>query len=233
MRVISLKSNTKLLKGVAYEADSFNNTATGSRWGQHRIRIQFPSGGYGSYLCKNFTDTSGNPLPQISYVSPNHTPVEIFDATTLKANDIVVCNSDRYKYLVKGGKYRISEVADANTWTAQIRLEGYSRFIRFNSWSFRKLSLQETREIALSQIFNQPENFSVDFVRKFEKENNKTKILLQALSKSILDPYRHEYGVLDWTIEKTKNQDLKKDDFNQIMNMPLSEVLKLYENSLL
>jgi hypothetical protein len=233
MRVISLKSNTKLLKGVAYEADSFNNTATGSRWGQHRIRIQFPSGGYGSYLCKNFTDTSGNPLPQISYVSPNHTPVERFDVTTLKANDIVVCNSDKYKYLLKGGKYRVLEVADANTWTAQIRLEGYSRFIRFNSWSFRKLSLQETREIALSQIFNQPENFSVDFVRKFDKENNKTKILLQALSKSILDPYRHEYGVLDWTIEKTKNQGLKKDDFNEIMNMPLSEVLKLYENSLL
>ena len=115
----------------------------------------------------------------------------------------------------------------------KIRLEGYSRFIRFNSWSFRKLSLQETREIALSQIFNLPENFSVDFIRKFEKENNKTKILLQALSKSILDPYRHEYGVLDWTIEKTKNQDLKKDDFNEIMNMTLSEVLKLYENSLL
>lgn len=233
MRVISLKSNTKLLKGVAYEADSFNNTASGSRWGQHRIRIQFPSGGYGSYLCKNFTDTSGNPLPQISYVSPNHTPIERFDVTTLKANDIVVCNSDKYKYLLKGGKYRVLEVADANTWTAQIRLEGYSRFIRFNSWSFRKLSLQETREIALSQIFNQPENFSVDFVRKFEKENNKTKILLQALSKSILDPYRHEYGVLDWTIEKTKNQGLKKDDFNEIMNMTLSEVLKLYENSLL
>ena len=78
------------------------------------------------------------------------------------------------------------------------------------------MSLQETREIALSQIFNLPENFSVDFIRKFEKENNKTKILLQALSKSILDPYRHEYGVLDWTIEKTKNQDLKKDDFNEI-----------------
>ena len=233
MRVISLKSNTKLLKGVAYEADSFNNTATGSRWGQHRIRIQFPSGGYGSYLCKNFTDTSGKPLPQINYVSTNHTPVERFDVTTLKANDIVVCNSDKYKYLLKGGKYRVLEVADANTWTAQIRLEGYSRFIRFNSWSFRKLSLQETREIALSQIFNQPENFSVDFIRKFEKENNKTKILLQALSKSILDPYRHEYGVLDWTIEKTKNQDLKKDDFNEIMNMTLSEVLKLYENSLL
>jgi hypothetical protein len=232
MRVISLKSNTKLLKGVAYDADSFNNTNTGSRWDQHRIRIKFPSGGYGSYLCKNFTDTSGNPLPQINYVNPSLPPVERFDVTTLKANDIVVCNSDRYKYLVKGGKYRISEVANANTWTAQIKLEGYNRNIRFTTWAFRKLSTQETRDIALSQIFNQPENFSVEFVRKFDKENNKTKILLQSLAKSILDPYRHQYGVLDWTIEKTRYQDFKKEDFNEIMNMPLSEVLKLYENSL-
>lgn len=232
MRVISLKSNTRLLKGVAYEAESFNNTIT-NRWGQHRIRIQFPFGGHGSYLCKNFTDTTGNPLPEINYVSPNQIPVERFDVTTLKANDIIVCNSDKYKYLLKGGKYRILELLDANTWTAQIRLEGYSRLIKFNNWSFRKLSLQETREIALTGIFNQPENFSVDFVRKFEKENNKTKILLQAISRSILDPYRHEYGILDWTIEKTKNQDLKKEDFSEIMNMTLVEVLKLYEDSLL
>jgi hypothetical protein len=232
MRVISLKSNTKLLKGVAYDADSFNNTSTGNRWDNHRIRIKFPSGGYGSYLCKNFTDTSGNPLPKINYVNPNLPPVERFDVTTLKANDIVVCNSDRYKYLVKGGKYRISEVANANTWTAQIKLEGYNRNIRFTTWAFRKLSTQETRDIALSQIFNQPENFSVEFVRKFDKENNKTKILLQSLAKSILDPYRHQYGVLDWTIEKTRYQDFKKEDFDELMSMPLSEVLKLYENSL-
>lgn len=178
MRVISLKSNSKLLKGVVYEADSFNNTNTGSRWDQHRVRIQYPTGGYGSYLCKNFTDTNGNALPAINYVNPNRQTVERFDINALKANDIVVCNSDRYKYLVKGGKYRISEVLNLNTWSAEIKLEGYNRKIRFTTWAFRKLSLQETREITLSQIFNQPENFSVEFVRKFDKETNKTKILV-------------------------------------------------------
>jgi len=224
MRVISLKSNSKILKGVVYEADTFNIT---------RIRIQYPTGGYGSYLSKNFTDLNGNPLPAISYVNPNSQTIEEeFDIDSLKINDIIVCNSNKYKYLVKGAKYQILEISNKNIWSAQIKLKGYNRRIKFTKWDFRKLSLQETREIALSQIFNQPENFSVDFVRKFDKETNKTKILVQSLAKSILDPYRHQYNIVDWSIEKTKFQNLKKEDFNEIMNLPLSEVLKLYENSI-
>jgi len=113
-----------------------------------------------------------------------------------------------------------------------MKLEGYTRWITFSNWAFRKLSLQESRDLALSQIFNQPENFSVEFVRKFDKEANKTKVLVQAIAKSILDPYRHHYDVLGWTIEKTKYQGLKNEDFAEIMNMPLSELLKAYENSL-
>jgi hypothetical protein len=231
MNVISLKSNTKLLKGVVYEAESFDNTvAPGKRYHRQYIRIK----GFGSYLCKNFSDTNGKPLPNIAYTNPNSTPAsnDRIDASTLKKNDIVVCKSDRYKYLIKGGKYKIQEVKDANTWRAHIKLEGYGRWINFSNWAFRKLSLQESRELALSQIFNQPENFSVEFVRKFDKESNKTKILIQSLAKSILDPYRHHYDIVDWTIEKTKYQGFKKEDFSEILKMPLSEILKSYENSL-
>lgn len=232
MNVISLKSNKKLLKGTTYEAESFDNTpAPGKR---HRNSIYIK--GFGWYLCKNFTDTSGNTLPQINYVSPtssrHSTTNDRIDASTLQKNDIVVCKSDNYKYLIKGGKYRISEVRNANTWRAQMKLEGYTRWITFSNWSFRKLSLQESRDLALSQIFNQPENFSVEFVRKFDKEQNKTKVLVQSIAKSILDPYRHQHDVLGWTIEKTKYQGLKTEDFAEIMNMPFSEVLKAYENSL-
>jgi len=236
MNVISLKSNKKLLKGVTYEAESFDNTPAtpGKRWHRNSIYIK----GFGWYLCKNFTDTNGKSLPQINYVNPtstrhNSSPSdERIDASTLQKNDIVVCKSDNYKYLIKGGKYRISEVRNANTWRAQMKLEGYTRWITFSNWAFRKLSLQESRDLALSQIFNQPENFSVEFVRKFDKEANKTKVLVQAIAKSILDPYRHHYDVLGWTIEKTKYQGLKNEDFAEIMNMPLSELLKAYENSL-
>lgn len=231
MNVVSLKSNKKLLKGVVYEAESFDNTvAIGKRYHRQYIRIK----GFGSYLCKNFSDTSGKPLPNITYTNPSLAPVsnDRVDVTTLRKNDIIVCKSDRYKYLIKGAKYRIEDVKDANTWRALVKLEGYARWIQFSNWSFRKLSLQESRDLALSQIFNQPENFSVEFIRKFDKEVNQTKVLIQSLAKSILDPYRHQYDLIDWTIEKTKYQGFKREDFNEILKMSLSEVLESYEKSL-
>lgn len=230
MKVICKKGSTKLVKGLVYDADWFDNTKNlTSHWQRQTIRIR----GFGTFLCKNFTDTSGNPLPEIVYNNPQAPQAEPrFNISELKKNDIIVCKSDRYKYLVKGGKYRISEIKDVNTWSANIKLEGYNRWIRFSTWAFRKLSIQESRDLALSQIFNQPENFSVEFVRKFDKESNKTKVLLQALAKSILDPYRHEYDVVNWTIEKTKYQDLRIEDFQEMLNKPLSEVLSDFENSL-
>ncbi len=230
MQVISLKSNSKLLKGLVYEAYSFNNLpTTPGRYSRQSIEIK----GFGWYLCKNFTDASGNPLPQIQYTNPNKPTRQIIqaDPNQLRPGDIIVCNSDKFKYLVKGGKYRINDVKNPNTWSAQVKLEGYNRSIKFTNWAFRKLSTQESRDLALSQIFDQPENFSVEFIRKFDKEKNKSKVLIQAMAKSILDPYRHQLGVIDWTIEKTKYQGFTKDDFQEILNLPLSEVLKMYENS--
>lgn len=228
MRVISLKSNTKLIKGCEYIADSFNNTPNGNRWNVHTIYIR----GYGRYQCKNFTDVNGNPLPAINYVDPNRPVYERVGANSLAKNDIIVCNSDRYKYLVKGGKYRITDIDVRSDYNSSIKLEGYNRWIKWSSWAFRKLSLQETRDVALSQIFDQPENFSVEFIRKFDKEQNQIKILLQTIAKSILDPYRHELDVIDWGIHKEKYQNLKREDFEDLLNKPLSEILELYQNSL-
>ena len=230
MKVICKKGNTKLVKGFVYDADYFDNTINpNSRWQRQTIRIR----GFGSYLCKNFTDTSGNPLPQIVYNNPQAPqPEPRFNISELKKNDIIVCKSDRFKYLVKGGKYRVSEIRNISHWSAEIKLEGYNRWIRFTTWAFRKLSLQESRDLALSQIFNQPENFSVEFVRKFDKESNKAKVLIQSLAKSILDPYRHGCDLIDWTIEKSKYQGFKREDFQEILDKPLSEILSEFENSL-
>jgi hypothetical protein len=230
MQVISLKSNSRLIKGMVYEAYSFNNTlSTPGRYSRQSIEIK----GFGWYLCKNFTDTNGNPLPQIQYTNSNKPTRQIIqaDPNQLRPGDILVCNSDKFKYLVKGGKYRINEVKNPNTWSAQVKLEGYNRSIKFTNWVFRKLSTQESRDLALSQIFDQPENFSVEFVRKFDKESNKTKVLIQSLAKSILDPYRHGCDLIDWTIEKSKYQGFKREDFQEILDKPLSEILSEFENS--
>jgi hypothetical protein len=228
MKVISLKSNKKLLKGLEYEAQSFDNTQNPIRYRANSIHIK----GFGWYQCKNFTDLSGNPLSQIKYNNPQFTISTTQDRivpTELKKGDILVCSVERYKYLVKGAKYRVQDIKEPNTWSVSIRLEGYSRWIKFSNWTFRKLTLQETRDLALSQIFDKPENFAVDFVRKIDKSSNKVQVLLQSLAKSILDNYRHHYDLIDWTIEKNKIQGLKKEDFNEILNLPLAEILKQYE----
>jgi hypothetical protein len=235
MRVISLKSNTKLIKGHEYIADSFNNTTNGTGWVSFIIKIR----GFGSYQCKNFSDINGNPLPQVRYRNPNIPRTEQFDCRTLQINDIIVCKSNRYKYLIKDGKYRISEVniisnyhAIISNYHALMKIEGYNKWIGWNSHNFRKLSLQESRDLALSQIFDQPENFSVDFIRKFDKEKNQTKILLETIAKSIIDKNRHYLDVIDWGIHKEKYQELKREDFSELLQKPLAEILELYENSL-
>lgn len=227
MRVISLKSNTKLIKGHEYIADYFNNTPNGTGWSSFRIFIR----GFGSYQCKNFSDINGNPLPQVSYRNPNTPTYTQFDCRTLQINDIIVCKSNRYKYLIKDGKYRISEVNIINNYHALIKLEGYNKWIGWRSHNFRKLSLQESRDLALSQIFDQPENFHVEFVRKFDNEKNQTKVLLESIAKSILDKNRHHLDVIDWGIHKEKYQQLTREDFNDILQKPLAEILELYENS--
>ena len=65
-----------------------------------------------------------------------------------------------------------------------------------------------------------------------KKENNQVKILVETIAKSIIDPYRHQLDVVDWGIAKNKTQSLKRSDFEDILQLPLSEVLKMYENSL-
>ena len=66
MKVICKKGSTKLVKDLVYDADWFDNTKNPtSRWHRQTIRIR----GFGSFLCKNFTDTSGNPLLEIVYTN--------------------------------------------------------------------------------------------------------------------------------------------------------------------
>jgi len=233
MKVKSLKSNRKLIKGHTYETDYFSNDPNNvgnNRW--YLGRIYLKDRGY--YQCEDFTTTDGQPLPQIIYdVRSNIEPTKVSD---IKKGDIIVCKLDgRFKYLIKGGKYRIEDVNVTSTTSYQtigdIKLEGYKRWLSWNTWNFRKLSLQESRDLALSQIFDQEENFSVEFKRKFEQSKTKEKILIETLAKSILDKYRHELDIIDWGIEKNGLiYSMTREDFEPLMDKPLKEIIQIYEN---
>lgn len=233
MKVKCVKASSKTIAGVIYEASSFWNSTNANKWHKGKIVIE----GHGRHNIWNFTDENGNSLPQINYINPNRPPSFVDNSSTIEPNDIVICKSDRYKYLICDQKYRIVDVkhySHGQTMRGKftnIKLEGYNRWIRYNQFSFRVLTKKESREIAISSILDKPENFSVDFIRKFEKIN-KGKALMECLSKSILDKQRHHYSILEWAVEKTsKNLGIKTEDFDQILDKPLSEILKLIENN--
>lgn len=235
MKVISKKGNRKLLKGHVYETDFFNNDqnqTSQSYYRNHYKRIHIKDRGY--YLVDDFTQTDGQPLPKIYY--DNQIKLEPTKILDLKKGDVLVCLSDkRFKYLIKGGKYRIADIRITNpsaSWGgADIRLEGYNRWLMWSNWNFRKLSLQESRDLALSQIFDKEENFSVEFKRKFELKSDKDIVLIETLAKSILDKNRHELGVIDWGIEKSGGHfKLKQEDFKHLMDKPLKEIIEIFDN---
>lgn len=226
MQVISKKNNRRLISGQDYETDYFHNDPSKKGYGFGRISIK----GKGYYKLDDFKRVDGSDLPQILYdVRKFNTEEDI------KKGDIIVCNRDnRYKYLIKDGKYRIQDITNKKTkYTIEklMKLEGYNKWIRYDPWSFRKLSLQETRDLALSQIFDKAENFSVEFKTKYEQSDNKEKILIEAIAASILDKHRHHLDIIDWGLQKIK-KGLKIDrkDYDQLLGLTLGEILSKVEN---
>jgi hypothetical protein len=234
MKVISKKGNRKLLKGYVYETDFFNNdqTQTNNNYRHSYKRISIKDKGW--FSIDDFTATDGQPLPKIFY--DKQVKKEPTKITDLKKGDVLVCLSDqRFKYLIRDGKYRIADIRITNpssNWAgADIRLEGYNRWLMWSNWNFRKLSLQESRDLALSQIFDKEENFSVEFKRKFELKSDKDVVLIETLAKSILDKNRHELDVIDWGIQKNGGHfKLTKEDFTHLMDKPLKEILEMFDN---
>ena len=208
MKVKCVKSVRKLIGGVLYDSDKFWNSGNVNS-GYSRFLKGIVIKGYGHYNnIENFTDEFDNPLPKIDYRSNDEYPKIDWD---IKSGDIITCDSDRYKYLIRGQKYRIVDVRKFKTYKglsvpkssslnrSSIKLEGYDKWIKFNPWIFKKLSISDLRDLSISQILISPENFQVEFVRKFEKLN-KNKALMECLSRSILDKHRHHYSILEWSV---------------------------------
>lgn len=232
MKVICIKGNKKLLKGHIYECDFYDtqinqwrtsrpSNTTGKQYYNNRLSIV----GFGWYTTSAFTDEHGKSIPSNSIYDvrakrqPNSEIV-------LKTGDIIVCHSDRFKNFIKGNKYKISEIQTSKVRSynrTKIKIEGYNRWITFNSWTFKKLGEQESRDIYLDSLLN---NTTINTEIGIKGVENKDKLMLEILSKSILDRNRHELSIVDWAIEKYNRCGLTKDDFKLLLNKKLSKILE-------
>ena len=218
LEIKSLVDTRKLIKGGVYKTDYITD---------YNLSVYTLSGEYvGYYLKCSFTNLNGKEIKHSKY-----------DVRTVskdpKVGDIVVCNTNRnYKYLVKGGKYRIEEVTKGYWGATKVKFQGYKRYLTWSSYNFRKMSTQEQRDVLLDQIFDKEENFSVEFIRKFEQSSSKEKDLIEAISRSIIDKHRHKLNIVDWAVQKSsKHMGLKSEDFNDLLEMKLSDILKLIEDN--
>lgn len=236
MIIISKKGTRKIVKGHRYEVlTMYNANGNGS------VYLK----GIGRYSVSNFTDINGNDLPKTDIKpAPTH-PVKRKNFSDLKVGDIIVCESDRYTTLSKGVKYRISElntkVIPRKSWNGsplppynkeRVKFEGSTRFYDYNSWKFRALNLDESRELQLSSVLEgKEESYAIDTkARKIDKVENKDLELIKVLAKSIIDGYRHELSVVEWGCQKSSGKlKLNKDDFKHLLKMPLKDILKIVE----
>ena len=239
MIVICKKATKKMVKGLRYEVLNLWNDGNSQRWQEGKIEIL----GFGRFVVGNFTDTDGKPLPKIKIVNPIPR-VKNLEFTDLSKGDILVCKSDHYKTIAKDAMYKIESLKEVVTakmgWNKQpynhtertIKLEGIPRSMKFNSWVFRKLTPEESREINLNKILhNEDAKIITDSkTRKIDLVINKNLELMKNLSKSIVDENRHHLSILDWSCYKTGSMSgIVKEDYNELMNMSLKDILELIE----
>jgi hypothetical protein len=237
MIAICKRPTKRLVKGVRYEVDSIWNDGTSQRWVEGKITIK----DVGRFSVENFVDENGKALPRIKIVKPVvHQQRIVF--SDLKEGEILVCDSENYKTLLKGGMYRIEKLVSETTelvgWDGtkryykeeHVKFEGVSRKLKFNNWNFRKLSPEESREIGLNSLLNGEEApvIKSNKIKKIDLMANKSAVLIEALARSIVDPNRHHLTIPEWACEKVAPKlSLEKEDFDYLLDLPLREILNL------
>lgn len=220
MKLICVRSNKKLLKGQTYECD-YINTTMGSlgRFRNNIVNIV----GFGRYSTSGFRMEDDSIIP-LDYTFDNRakfTPIFLQD---INVGDWVICNTNSYKSLIFGQRYQIEEVIKSRevNWSSRhkMKLKGSKRFIDFG-YNFKLLSKDESRDISLSALLD---NKVLD--GEVGKIDDRDKMLMLMLSKSIIDPNRHKLSIVEWAIEKYGKCGINEDDFKTLLNKKLKTILE-------
>lgn len=235
MKVISKIDTKKLIKGVTYEVSYLHNFNGMSS-------VISLVGISGSYSPKNFTDLNGNDVKKVNY--RRYKNDNILNFKDIIKGDILVCESKSYKTLMEGGYYEVEEKEEKKSYNHStipglrkmsmtkkyIKFVGINRKFIFNSYRFRKLSLDEKREFDLSKVLGEksPDIIKTSNINKLDlmSDKDKFKTLIDTLCKSILDESRHELSILEWACKKTSDKiNITKKDYKDILEMPLKDIL--------
>lgn len=245
MKVISTSNTKRLVKGAVYEVLKLDNLSMSGKNFRPSVIIKLNDVLSRSFSVKSFKLEDGSDLPEINWESD-----EWKEKTTdwsqgriqpdnIKKGDYVVYRKNSHKNLIYGKKYKVEDInvinhkntwgTSTHNWTeVQIKVEGSSRF--YKSYSFRKCTPQEARDISLNVLFDQETGVEKvdENIRKIDKydEVTKEKLLIKILLSSMLDSNRNNMSVTQWAINKIATQySLKESDFTNLMNCTLETLI--------
>ena len=247
MNVISIKSTKKLNKDGVYKVAFLRNqNVQNSLYFTPTVRIYLRDNSIQTFPLSSFKPESGVSFPDITWVDSDYQQMlnereQVKIDKNLKSGDYVVPVHDSLKTLIKGRKYKVTEVVTKDhitqsgvvSWSEiKIKLEGSQRL--YIAYNFRKCTSQEVREIGLKELFDeQSETEKVNrFKRKFDylSDDEKKSTLVEMVMESATDRYRNQKSVLDWAVEKTGSKySVKIEDFDPILELSLKSILEIIE----
>jgi hypothetical protein len=235
MRVVAIKDTSSLVKGAKYDIRMMYN--------QPSIHTKSGKGGKvylegvpGCHSAEYFRTVEGEELPMTTIQPPVDVEIKL-QFNDLKKGDLLCVRNDQYKTLVKGGIYRIDGLLETvgryGSTRKKIKLEGLKRSYDFSSWTFRKMSVEEVRDMNLNDLLHgeQLEVINTEVARKIDYVDDPEKLLMSILAEAIRDKKRNSMGIVEWAcrIPRGSRMKLKKEDFDAILDMPLGELIKILE----
>lgn len=247
MKVISKVNTKRLVKESSYDVVKLQNSNSNqNRYHRGRVTIKLNDDVTQGFSINNFKMENGSDLPQIDFVSDwwklNHiNPWDLrITESNIKEGDFVVYTRYSHRSLITDKKYKVEKV-NIRTYKSpygnshsevEIKVEGSTRF--YKSYSFRKCTMEETRDTNLKLVFG--EDADVMIVDKKKRkidiftEEEKQKILLEILFKSAVDKNRNNLSVVDWAISKIGYTfKLNTDDFTELLKKDLNAILSSFK----
>lgn len=247
MKVKSKVNTKRLVKGAIYEVMKLQAAPSQNFYTKNRVLIKMNSNHNQWFSISSFTLENGSPIPQIDWTSDffkmnNVNPWELrITDKNLKAGDYVVYIRNTHSTLVPDRKYKVEDVKvrtysssyGNHSWTdIDLKLEGSTRYYKSNS--FRICTPDEVRETNLKLVFDETSDLQVVDKKKrnfdFFTEEDKQKMLIEALFKAAVDKNRNNLSVIEWAISRIEpTLKLKRDDFEELLTRNLKSIIDLFK----
>lgn len=244
MKALCIRNTKRLVKGAIYDVARLSNlNSPTQRKPSPKIWVKI-NGGFCLFTMNNFTLENGDDFPKINWESDEYRQIaneysqSRIDSKSIKKGDYVVYRRNSHKALVTNNKYKVTDVREiqhksygGSTWSElEIQVEGSSRY--YKQYSFRKCTVQETREISLGEVLGEETDVSkvLDKTqRKIDQYDDTTKerILTKVLFSAALDPNRNNMTIVQWACAKIgSNLSIEEKDFETIINKSLRTILE-------